>query len=90
MTKERFYEGDVVDLVPYAAVGDHLGIYTREWDSFYALNPHVVTHVDLDHSTGEVNCYEIATPGVGWSYCWPPNAFVLHVEPTIVEVGDLL
>lgn len=87
--KERLYEGDVVDLVPHRSVRDDYGIDPYIWQSFTESNPHVIHKVNLDDD-GTVCYYELQESSFEIKWCWPPDAFVLHVEPTIVEVGDLL
>lgn len=86
MIKERFYEGDVVDLVPEELVRDDYGLGGRVWERFRSKNPHTIiaAHINSDGR----GYYVLEGDSMYWS--WPPDAFVLHAEPTIVEVGDLL
>lgn len=87
MIKERFYEGDVVDLVPYTAIVDDYGLSPLLWSRFEENNPHVIREVNLNDD-GTVCYYGLEDDPVHW--CWPPHAFALHERQAEVEVGDLL
>ena len=86
MIKERFYRGDIVDLVPVELVRDDYSLGGREWERFRSKNPHVIKSAHIDSYGG--GYYELEGDNMHWS--WPPDAFVLHAESIIVEVGDLL
>lgn len=87
MIKERFYDGDVVDLIPYESVVEDYGIGPYAWTSFVQKNPHVIRRAHLSDN-GAFSYYVFEDDAL--RLCWPPAGVVLHKRQVIVEVGDLL
>ena len=90
MNKQVFHVGDVVDIVPHENVRDDFSIGRSDWERERSRNPHVIDGIEYRDGSDYIGCYTIKMPDEEYSFCWPPDAFVLHEEPVRVEVGDLL
>ena len=92
IAQHELKKGALVDLLPYDQVFDHYGIQRSDWDEARDRNPHEIEDVWYDFDFGNDSNYLDAIELVNdkWALTWPPKAFVLYKEPTIVEVGDLL
>lgn len=70
--------GDLVDLMPYDEVRDHLGISRGGWERACSSNPHRLAHKSW--SAWYIDDRE---------YVWPEAALTLH-EETCVDLDDLI
>ncbi len=79
---DRFQKGDMVNILPYGEVRNHMGICQRGWEKWAAQNPHVVASVNIRGG------YCILAEE-GSCYCWPMCGLE-RAEEDLPSLDDLV
>ena len=79
MTKDTFYVGDMVELLPYDEVDNSYGIFEENWERMVQNNP-----LTIEAINGDTFWFD------GFYYLVKAPAFVRYIPPQLVEVGDLI
>ena len=76
--KDTFYEGDLVEILPYGYVETHYGIFEENWDKLVQGNPFTIRTIRGDKIYFEETPYWVKSPAL------------VRYNPCVVAVEDLL